>query len=536
MCFVPALQRSCLCPLGAIRAAALLVLLLSPATSKAQFTSVREFMDQKAEWPAWAADERRVQLAGRFHGRTGDSFRLTKLEIPCKLVPPTKLPDRMRDGQRIELHGRLVDQDGRLQIMVSRLSVRETEPEQLTRLASEVSPDAPDELLQLAARFVADAEFYDDKSLRDEIHSVRGLAVTARRRLARGDLPALLKCRDEASDLKADAGLIDQLNFEILVTRWRQPNPDAAAILNELRTADNGWDRQVPEPPARLVQAFDRDPLAAYDSGSAEDRKALHGLLYQTIRLKELQSQLNPDGSNGMQLADLVRREFPAQVAIATALERREIDWRLSRVEQLSRQELQELYRLIRAGDLADRSPQLLEDWLGTQRKKFGDDTIGGLLRIADEYLFVAELSGSLMHRDQGIDRLKKAWQRATKDVPEDAGQIQERLQSLGWDRLNDQWITIEQMRQLPKDDVQLALREGRIVRGMTKEQVVQSLGQPSRISRLTSSAAVREIWIYDDPGDAGLIVRFKRPRKSPATAGAAVVEEVAQISQSARP
>jgi hypothetical protein len=531
-CFETALQRSYLCPLGVIRFVALLVLLLTPATSKAQFTSVREFMNLKAEWPAWAAAERRVQLAGRFHGRTGDSFRLTKLEVPCQLVPPAKLPDRMRDGQRIELYGRMVNQDGRMQIMVSRLSVRETEPEQLLRLASEVSPDAPDELLQLAARFVADAEFYDDKSLRAEIHSVRGLAVTARRRLARGDLTALLKCREEAKDLKADAGLIDQLNFEILVTRWRQPNPDAAAILNELRTADNGWDRQEPEPPARLVQAFDRDPVAAFDSGSAEDRRTLHGLLYQTIRLKELQSQLNPDGSNGMQLADLVRREFPAQVAIATALERREIDWRLSRVEQLSRQELQELYRLIRAGDLADRSPQLLEDWLGTQRKKFGDDTIGGLLRVADEYLFVAELSGSPMHRDQGIDRLKKAWQRATKEVPEDAGQIQERLQGLGWDRLNDQWITIEQMRQLPKDDVQLALREGRIVRGMTKEQVVQSLGQPSRISRLTSSAAVREIWIYDDSGDAGLIVRFKRAR----TATAALVEEVSRIQDSEVP
>ena len=71
--------------------------------------------------------------------------------------------------------------------------------------------------------------------------------------------------------------------------------------------------------------------------------------------------------------------------------------------------------------------------------------------------------------------------------------------------------MTNTQMMSLPKDDVQLAIREGRVVRGMSVQQVVQTLGQPTNISRIASRKSVCELWSYEAEGAAGMVIRFRR-------------------------
>jgi hypothetical protein len=94
--------------------------------------------------------------------------------------------------------------------------------------------------------------------------------------------------------------------------------------------------------------------------------------------------------------------------------------------------------------------------------------------------------------------------------------------------------MTLKQLEMLPKDDIQLAIREGRVVRGMTMAQVTSTMGKPARISRVGTTKALRELWIYDDTGSAGLVVRFKRARVSRGDDN--VVEDVSRISASTRP
>jgi len=73
--------------------------------------------------------------------------------------------------------------------------------------------------------------------------------------------------------------------------------------------------------------------------------------------------------------------------------------------------------------------------------------------------------------------------------------------------------LTADQITMLPKDDVQLAIREGRVVRGMTGEQVTKTLGKPRSVSRLGNSRVLREVGNYDE---AGLVIRLRRNLQRP--------------------
>ena len=84
-------------------------------------------------------------------------------------------------------------------------------------------------------------------------------------------------------------------------------------------------------------------------------------------------------------------------------------------------------------------------------------------------------------------------------------------------------------MKSLPKDDVQLAIREGRVVGGMSAQQVVLTLGQPTRISRIASRKSVCELWNYDEEGSAGMVIRFRRSLVD--TTASSIVEDVSRIS-----
>ena len=64
---------------------------------------------------------------------------------------------------------------------------------------------------------------------------------------------------------------------------------------------------------------------------------------------------------------------------------------------------------------------------------------------------------------------------------------------------------------------------------GQTIGQVVQTLGQPERISRFGSAKVMREMWTYDGTGSAGLVVRLRKSLLS--RSDQLVVEDVSRTS-----
>ena len=109
--------------------------------------------------------------------------------------------------------------------------------------------------------------------------------------------------------------------------------------------------------------------------------------------------------------------------------------------------------------------------------------------------------------------------------APSDVEQIANRLKTLGWEHFRGNWMTSQQISQLPNTDLDLAAREGRVVPGMTAAQVTQILGKPTRVSRLGGSSQLREFWNYSE---AGLIIRLRRSLQQ--SSSPLMVEDVARM------
>ena len=499
----------------------------------AQVSTLQEVVSQKVQWKKFAEDGRRFQFEGRFQGRANDTFHLNKFDIPCRLPASIRLPDRMKINQCLDVTGKFLLTDGRLTFLVSRLVVRDTDLEKLSKQAAELSPKKTAELLAIAAQFEPIAEYYADKDLKQEIAAARTLALSEKRKNAAGIVDELQALLTLAESLNVDQRLLQTIRFEILITKWKSPKADAASLMTAVKTLES-WDRVIPEPPDHLRTQFEKKAVALYEQGSDADRLWLHRLFYIALRRTEIREMLKDDGSNGMSLADLVRKEFPSESDFAAELEKSEIQFQFEHVASLSRPQLQQLIALLERLNQRDQVAGIVDQWLKAQERQFGTETLIGLLRTADEYLFVADLRKQSELHSKAVDLLKQAWSLAATSSPDDAQQIADRLKRLGWEHLNGQWMTSQQIALLPKDDIQLAIREGRVVRGMTSLQVSQTLGQPARISRIGSSRSMRELWIYDSDGSGGMVVRFRQAilRKADSKADSKVVEEISRISE----
>ena len=509
-----------------------LMFLLIGTSAVGQTITVPEVLKLKPQWKKLADEGRKLNFEGRFNGRIGDSFRVEKLDVEFRLPGSIRLPDRMRERQRMDITGKFAVNGQRMTFLVSELTIRETDLERLAKRVEAVPKDQPDALLTLADDFAEIAEFYGDDALSSELEDIRLSSVQLMRQMASGDVSRLAKVVDVAKAQKVNNAFLQAIGYEILLTQWKARTASSELVKSIQQL--NGWNKPEMEIPDRLKQGFPKEAVKLYDDGNVQDREILHRLLYRTVRGEQLQAMLKPDGSNGLELAGLVRDELPEEVAMAANFEQREVDYRLGRIPELSRREMQQLLELLDGLKRSNGRDTIIAEWLAAQEKRFGTSELAGVLRVADEYLFVFEQWKNSAHQQKGIDLLKSAWAIAAVESPGDAVQIAERLKVLGWEHLNGKWLTTQQMETLPKDDIQIAIRDGRVVKGMTAQQVAQTLGQPERISRFGSAKVMREMWTYDGTGSAGLVVRLRKSLLS--RADQLVVEDVSRTSALATP
>ncbi len=501
---------------------------ISASLALGQISTTKDILQQKSQWKKIADEGRKLTFEARFHSRGADTFRVDKLDVDFRLPGSIRLPERLRDGQRLDVTGKFMSNSGRISFLVSALVVRDTDLDHMAKEVAAIPKDQPQKLLDVAREFASIAEFYENEDLSGEVAVLRTQAVEQQRLLTAGSLEALQKLIETAKALNVDSRLQVAMSYELLVVKATKPDVDQQTMIVELKSLE-AWDRSTPEIPERLRSGFPATAIASYNSGTDEDRKWLHRLLYSYVRRRQIGQMLKTDGSNGLALAELIRVEFPEEPRDSATFEESEIKYQLGRVPDLSRKELQQLVELLAKASHTEKSPVAIKEWLTAQERRFGTSELAGMIRVADEHLFASEQWKLTEPQKKGIELLKKALGMAVIESPADASQIADRLKRLGWEQVNGQWMTSQQVGMLPKDDIQVAIREGRVVKGMTVKQVTQALGQPARISRMSSSRSMRELWIYDSTGSAGLVVRFRRSLVSKSEEN--LVEDVSKIS-----
>ena len=123
-----------------------------------------------------------------------------------------------------------------------------------------------------------------------------------------------------------------------------------------------------------------------------------------------------------------------------------------------------------------------------------------GLMRVAEEYIDLLE------DEQQAVKLLQEAYR-----LSPESERISARLTQLGFHRHEGRWIPLKQFNALPEDPLRKAIREGRVVVGMTAKQVESTLGAPTSTTRIATAGQLSELWIYGEPGASRLTVHLLR-------------------------
>lgn len=516
-------------------------LLAAAPSAVAQTLTVRELLEQQDQWPTWAQKKMVLHINGRFGGRAARQFRLEKLPVlmsPGRATALSRSPDA---GQRMTVSGILLKQDSQFTMNVSRIAVGSTDSNRLTALVEKSGDDHPEEWYELATEYADIADFYDDQQLQQQVTELRRKAFNRQHQLFRNNWQKLAGLAQFGADIKVDSTVLQALRFESIVLQSRDRNSDRDGLYTAIRQHLPGWNRQPnaaesdTEPPLvslspQLQQEFAKDSISTYASAEPELQKAMHRLLYRQLRAPEISAELKADGSNGLEVADRLKSELPEETELMKNAQQRYVDYRLTRIPQLTRRQLEELTTLLQQFDRRDDVLSAVEEWLKAQNKRRNNAQLDGYVATAEEYLYAFERWKQPAHRDTGTDLLKKAWREANQAAPQEAKAIAQRLEQLGWTRLRERWMTTAEIDALPKNDVALAMREGRVVKGMKAPQIVNTLGRPTRTVRVISARRIQEIWVYGEAGSSAITVHVERGRsQSPDQAVATLVTTVAQ-------
>ena len=273
----------------------------------------------------------------------------------------------------------------------------------------------------------------------------------------------------------------------------------------------------LPNLPEALRKAWHESPLNGYrTSQSLSVRNQYHRLLYQEIMLESIQIDADPGGKNGKEIASRLRREVPEFGALADQYVTDELDWKLKNVTTLSRFDMLALQREFEERSEPDNAEQAIDEWFRNREAQLLKLGVDGLIDLATEY-------EELMDDKNEAIRLLLMAERKKPGI----GIVAERLEGHGYEYIDDQWRDPEEVRERRNTAINVAMREGRVTKGMTAAQVEQTLGKPMAKTRILTGRNVIEYWMFGTSG-ARLSVRLQRlaNRREP------IVEAFSQLAR----
>jgi hypothetical protein len=138
-------------------------------------------------------------------------------------------------------------------------------------------------------------------------------------------------------------------------------------------------------------------------------------------------------------------------------------------------------------------------EWLKAQESQRRKSGATGLLQLADDYVrLVGDLPSATIFAEE-------AW-KANPDSPE----ASEWMTAHKLVYYGEHWIPADSVPAEPVDEFSIAIREGRVIAGMTEAQVRQALGaKPTSVVREATRAKISELWVYSNQG---IVISLVRP------------------------
>lgn len=476
---------------------------MQPSLARAEARSIQEFVSFEEKWPSFVVTGYVWHLEGRLIGINDGTLMFTHCSLPFR-ISKEQAGNRGVTGV-VEVTGRIVEESKGLAFKVDKLVSAPRDLDRIKSMRLAMDSQKPEQWYEIADWAKKRSEFYNDKELAAAALDLNRQGVLAElRQIDSGNEQAFQELLKKGREKQVGADLIQQIQHDALRARWKelkgQPFSEAplkdfhARLLNDL----SGGETVLKAIPKELDQQYQADPSGTFAAANLETREALTRLFAIDVLLTQIQGKAKPDGSNGYDIAPLIRSSVPERKELADDYENRAERWHMQRLGTFSRSQLDEFARRLEKQGKAELAHDARKTWLITREGFYRQEGARGLADLAQLWI---ELLGD---QHEAAQLYIAAWKENPNYTP-----AVEWLMSHGYTLHKGNWLTAEAMAELPVSPRERAIREGRIEVGMTSREMQAALGTgPTTMTRVASRHLVSEWWVYEE---AGICVELKK-------------------------
>lgn len=471
--------------------------------------SVEDFLKKKSRWNKLVG--LRFRIEGRLATGAGTTLKLAKL--PLLFVSQKELPELSGPDLVVEVVGELQrGPAGVLEFQLISVQKTESDLERLNRIRVDLPRNEPGPWYDLGDWAMHRVAFYQsgnevDRKLRQEARELYRMALRKERTAMKdADYNLLKKLADKTDDYGLAGEMRLPLLYEAHLQAWdrirsKGGSEELATVAFRVASELPGARDPADEPEPDEVAEWRISPLAYYQAAPESLRPFLHRLLYQQIMLQSIEKKAAPDGKNGREIAEEVELRIPELNSVAAKYRQMEQVWRISHVVELPREEVLALQKELAEEGREEEGDQVFKRWFKQLEIELEAKGAEGLAELASAYEDLLDDSETAVQLLLKAERIKPG-----------ISYISDRLEAYGYRQINGSWKRADEAGPDRSSPIEIAMRQGRVIRGMTSQQVQKTLGVPDRVTRVMTSRSVIEYWVYSTSSRSGMSIRIARP------------------------
>lgn len=470
--------------------------------AQTQEYSIFEFVSIENQWNSLIGKPLRIE--GRYTSFSPSGMRFRNCDLPF-LLPSKSVPPNRRT-KTMEVTGTLKKEKNELVFQVKSFRVLQEDQDTTFRKKSVLPKNNPASWYQLGKKTVQRGKFYDDQRLQKLGETILFEAIQIEKKQQKNiSSDFLVELAAKSSTLGLANRVRTLLIFEACQLQFpaaiKSPDYDFSSLKNLMEKQLPGSLIPLTSLEGTQFDQFRKSPLATYEPATDHARRQLSRLFYLQVVREEFQRQLSTKGGSGDAIALKYEKIAPDDPNTIKLFREQALMFRSKNITTARRNEVLEVAKQYRDQKNEQMANTVLETWLKhrvTQLDRAGPS----------DYLTTA------LDYEQWFSNPEKSVEiliAGIKRFPEDKA-LKEELVRRDFVEKDDQWVARKSLPATKMNKIQKAIQSGRIVTGMTREQVANSLGGPKTISRIASARQTVLVWNYPD---ARLAVRFTQRQKS---------------------
>ncbi len=473
----------------------------SVVAAQTQEFSIPEFVALEDKWNSMIDKPLRVE--GRYSAFSPTAMRFHKCNLKFSL-PANAVRPKGR-SKNIEVNGALKKEKNKLIFRVSSFRLLQSDQDYYLHKKSLLPRNQAEPWYLLGEKSIKRGKFYDDQTLQQLGLSLLEEGILIEKKQQKTVSPAFLQ---ELASKSARFGLPDRFSNSLLfesfhlnlTTALKTPETALTNLRKQIGKQLPGGTIPLTSLQGVIFDRFRKQPLATYQNANTHARRQLSRLFYLQVLQEEFRRRLKINGSNGDSIAKDYLKIAPDDPQTAESFRQMALQFRSNNITSARRNEVLEVARIYREQNKQEMALTALKTWLDHRASQLNKAGPSDYVATAIDY-------------EQWFSDHKKTEEillAGIKRFPDDKG-LRAQLIKRDYIENKNQWVSRSSLPGTRPNKIQQAMLSGKIVKGMTREQVANSLGAPKSVSRIASARQTVLIWNYPD---AHLAIRFTQRRE----------------------